>query len=120
MALVREDFAKLSPKQLEKAPKLFIADNTLDFGRLGTEPVTRTCTIKNIGKSPLIVRRIYTADRGIAVSVSRDTLKPGKEATVTVTVDPSQLTGALLNARIALICNDPYNANPSLRVVGER
>ena len=119
VALVREDFAKLSPKQLEKAPKLFIADSTLDFGRLADIPLTRTCTIKNIGKSPLIIRRLYTADRGISVAIDRNTVKPGKEAVITVTVNPAELTGALLNARIALICNDPYNANTSLRVVGE-
>lgn len=119
VALVREDFAKLSPKQLEKAPAISLSDSSLDFGKLGTSPASHTCTIRNTGKSTLIIRRIYTADSGVEVSIDRDTIKPGKDATVTVNVDPQKITGALLNARIAIICNDPYNANSTIRVVGE-
>ncbi len=77
------------------------------------------CTVRNTGKSPLKLRRVYTADEGVAVSVSADTVKPGKEAVLTVTVDPRKLPGALLNARISIVTNDPDAPNTTLRAVGE-
>ncbi|MCM1067804.1 MAG: DUF1573 domain-containing protein [Muribaculaceae bacterium] len=118
VALVREDFSKLTPGEMAKAPHALISETSLDFGIL-TGPASREFTIKNTGKSPLKIRRVYTADRGITVRVDRDTLKPGKEAKVTVTADPSQVPGALLNARVAVITNDPDRPTASVRAVGE-
>lgn len=119
VAIVSEDFSKMTPKQLEKAPHVRLSEASLDFGRLGTEPVTRTCTITNTGKSPLKIRRVYTADEGLSVAASADTVKPGKDATITVTVAPAGLPGALLNARISIITNDPDAPTTTLRAVGE-
>lgn len=118
VALVREDFSKLTPKELAKAPHVALDEKSVDFGRLDGTVVSRTFTIRNTGKSPLKIRRIYTADPGVSVSVDRETVKPGKTAVATVTVNPAQLRGALLNARIALITNDPDLPNSSVRVVG--
>ena len=119
VALVREDFSKLTEKELKKSPQISLPESTVDFGRLGTDTQIRTAVIRNIGKSPLKIRRVYTADRGVSVSVDRKEVKPGKEALVKVTVDPSALPGTLLNARVAIITNDPFESNSSLRVVGE-
>ena len=120
VALVREDFSKLTDKELAKAPQVRPDPETVDFGRLRTEPQTLTFTIGNTGKSPLKIRRAYTADRGVSVSLSSDTVKPGKKVTATVTVDPTALLGTILNARIALITNDPAHPNTSVRIVGEK
>lgn len=120
VAIINEDFSKLTPGQLAKAPQVRVEAESLDFGTLAqssSEPVTKTMTVKNIGKSPLKIRRIHTADRGVSVSIDKDTLKPGKTATVTVTVVPSQLPGALLNSRITLITNDPAAPVKTLRAV---
>ncbi len=119
VAIVSEDFSKMTAKQLAKAPHCRLSETSLDFGRLGREPVSMECTVRNTGKSPLKLRRVYTADEGVAVSVSADTVKPGKEAVLTVTVDPRKLPGALLNARISIVTNDPDAPNTTLRAVGE-
>ena len=117
VAIVNEDFSKLTPKELAKAPVATLSVNPLDFGELtGTQPVVKTCTLKNEGKSPLKIRRFYTADPGVTLAIDRETLKPGKTAHITVTVDPTKLTGALLNARAALITNDPHNPTQNLRL----
>lgn len=117
-AVVREDFSKLTDKQMRKSPIAHLASETLDFGRLDEDVTTRTVAIKNLGKSPLELRRVYSADPGITVTTSATTLKPGKEAEVSVTVDRRQLRGALLNARVSVIANDPITPVQTLRVVG--
>lgn len=119
IAVVREDFSKLTPKQLEKAPRLRIEQPSVDFGRLGTTTETRTAVIRNTGKSPLKIRRVYTNDPGVTVSCPVETIKPGKEAEVSITVDPVAIPGALLNSRISIITNDPDNSAATIRAVGQ-
>ncbi len=118
-AMVRQDFARLTPGQRAKAPHATVADKSVDFGRVAEGVSSATTTITNTGKSTLKIHRIYTGDPGVSVSVDRESLKPGKKATVTVTVDRTALTGALLNARISLITDDPDNPVQTIRAVGE-
>lgn len=119
-ALVNEDFTKLSPKQLAKAPAIRIENPSVDFDVLeGASPaVERTVEIANTGKSTLEIRRVYTATPGVSVSIDRTSLKPGKKATIKVCVNPAELTGALLNARISVISNDPTQPIATIRAVG--
>lgn len=118
-AIVNEDFSKLTPKQLKKAPSLRVENASADFGTLppaGT--ASRTVEISNTGKSPLAIRRLYTTDPGVSATVDTRSVKPGRKATVTITVDRDRLPGALLNARISLITNDPLNPVQTIRAVG--
>lgn len=119
VAIIKEDFSRLSDKELAKAPHAHLAATTADFGSLGAGTATRTLTLDNTGRSPLKVRRIYTADPGIDVTIDRTEIKPGRSATITVTVDPSKIPGELLNARISLITNDPDRPTQTLRAVGQ-
>ena len=45
-------------------------------------------------------------------------MKRGKKATVTVTVDTSQLDGDLLNVPLTLLSNDPATPSLNVRLVG--
>lgn len=120
MAMVNEDFSRMTPGQVRNAPVARLSSETLDFGTINPSdgPLTMSCTISNAGREKLIIRRAYTSDAGIKVSTSDTEIKKGKTATITVTVDPSQLRGALLNARIAVITNDPSAPTQTLRAVG--
>ncbi|MDE5684299.1 MAG: DUF1573 domain-containing protein [Muribaculaceae bacterium] len=119
-ALVNEDFTKLSPKQLAKAPAIRIENSSADFGDLdaGEPAVERTVEIANTGKSSLEIRRVYTATPGVSAAIDRSSLKPGKKAVITIKVKPAELTGALLNARISVITNDPTQPIATVRAVG--
>lgn len=119
MAVIEEDFSKLSPSQLAKAPVATVEEESIDFGKIsGADVLTRTFTVKNSGKSVLNIRRVYSADEGVTVNVEKDSLKPGKSTVVTVSVDPSKLSGSMLNARVALITNDPAKPTRNIRLVG--
>lgn len=119
-ALVNEDFTKLTPKQRAKAPVIRIEDPTADFDRIDASAARaeRTVEITNTGKSTLDIRRVYTVTPGVTATADRTSVKPGKKATVTVAVDPAALTGALLNARISVITNDPDSPVTTIRAVG--
>ncbi len=120
-AIVAEDFTKMSEKARAKAPVLKIDADRLDFGtfKTGDSRLSRTMTIENTGHSVLELRRVYTIAQGVQVACDKTRIKPGHKAEVTVTVDPSALTGTVLNARISIIANDPLNPVQTFRAVGE-
>lgn len=119
--IVNEDFSKLSPEDIEKAPVAQVSGESVDFGKIDRNgaPLTRTFTIKNNGQSTLEIRRIYSADKGVSASCPDKTLKKGQETTVNVTVDPTKQKGAILNAKMLVISNDPMRPTQTVRLVGE-
>lgn len=118
--LVHEDFTKLTPKQIEKAPRACIDETTIDLGAVDRNgaPTTTKFAITNAGGEKLLIRRLYSADEGIDASVRDSAVKSGKSTTATVSVDPSKATGALLSYRLILITNDPIQPERTIRVVG--
>lgn len=119
-AVVHEDFSKLKPADMAKAPVAAVEHESLDFGRMKRSdgPVTLTLPLGNEGKNTLEVRRVYSVDSGVSASVDRSSVKKGKKAEISVTVDPSALPGDILNARVSVITNDPVNPVLTLRAVG--
>lgn len=120
-AMIEQDFSRLSDKQRAEAPQIAIDNATADFGRIDRNGgmLSRSVKVANRGKRAMTIHRVYTADRGISVSVDRRKVKPGQEATVTVSVDPTQLTGAMLNGRITVITDSPSTPTAAIRAVGE-
>lgn len=119
IGVVVEDFSQLKPADLDKAPVISIDNDRVDFGTFdASAPVTRTFTIGNKGKNPLLLRRVYTVDKGVTVSVDKDKIKKGGHATVKVTVTPEALDSGVLNSRITVISNDPVSPGLTVRAVG--
>lgn len=119
-AILEEDFTRLSPGQRANAPVVWVESDRVNFGEFPAAegPVSRTFEIYNRGKSDLLVRRLYTTDPGVTVTMKTTKIKKGKHATATVTVDPSLLPADILNGRLQLIANDPENPITLIRVVG--
>lgn len=120
-ALIEEDFGKMTPQQLAKAPVAVLETEKVDFGKIDRSGklLTGKVSLKNEGKSQLVVRRVYSTDPGVTVSISKPIVKPGKTADVKIEVDPTQIPGDILNYRVALISNDPANPTQTIRLVGE-
>lgn len=119
VGIVIENFARLTPEQLRNAPKISYASDRIDFGSYDpSHPVTMKYDISNTGRDPLLIRRVYTADKGIRVSIDKTKIKRGQHAAVTVSVDPAALEGEVLNGRISIISNDPANPTLTVRAVG--
>lgn len=119
VGVVVEDFSRLSAEELEKAPVISIENDRIDFGTFDPkQTMERTFEITNNGKNPLLIRRVYTVDKGIAVTIDKDKIKRGKQAKVTIRVSPEALESGILNSRITIISNDPENSNVTVRAVG--
>lgn len=116
MAQVLDDFTQLTDKQRAEAPIIEVSTNKLMFTR---DVLTATLTVTNAGQKPLELRRVWTAEHGITICCDKTRVKHGKTATVTVTVDPSQLSQHLLNGRMTIVSNDPTRQSLAVRLVGE-
>lgn len=118
--VVSEDFSRLSDEQRAKAPAITTDTDRIDFGTLdrGQGIATGTATIRNSGKSPLLLRRVYSLDNGVTATAERTRLKPGQSTRITVSVDPQAAGGNMLNSRISIVSNDPSRPNLTLRAVG--
>ncbi|MCM1292229.1 MAG: DUF1573 domain-containing protein [Bacteroides sp.] len=120
--IVNQDFSKLTDEERNNAPKAALSESTLDFGRISLTGggVTRRLTVRNDGASTMLLRRVYSPEKGVSVRVSADKVKPGKEAVITVTVNPAKLAGeSMLNGRLTIIVNDPADHTRIVRLVGE-
>lgn len=121
MAVVTEDFTKLTERERERAPEAVVSCGerlNFDAVTLG-ETMRQSFTITNRGKDRLHLRRLWTGSSGITVTADRQELKRGKSATVTVTVDTNVYQEPLLNALLTVITDDPAHPSRTIRLVGE-
>ena len=124
VVIVKEDFSGMSPHERIDAPVIKIAEQVVDFGRIeatSSKPVTRTFTITNEGRDPLIIRSVDSPDDAISIEYKKgQKIKKGKSLTVKVTVDPSRLEDReLMNSRITVTTNAPDEPSKIIRAVGE-
>lgn len=114
VAIIEEDFSRLTPGQMKNAPEA-----ALDTDRVILDAEGKgTIHLTNRGKDPLKIRRIYTQDAGLDVSVTHDTVKKGKSTLIGVRATPEALANGI-NARATLITNDPSNPTITFRIVAE-
>ncbi|WP_295727644.1 DUF1573 domain-containing protein [uncultured Muribaculum sp.] len=122
VAIVNEDFSKLTPEQREKAPKAAYSTATIDLGRISRDDkVHAELFIDNFGKEQLVIRRISCPDEFITVKCSKDKVKPGSRAKVDITVDADAIpaSSSLVNSRLTIITNDPTRPSSPIRIVAE-
>lgn len=120
VAIIEEDFSRMTLKERQAAPKIEFDTDMIDLGTFAPdgEKLTGRLKISNKGVSPLILRRIDCADAAISVECPATKIKKGKSATASITFDPAHFSGPLLNARLQIIANDPHNPTSTVRIVG--
>ena len=116
---VGEDFSKLTPKQLQEAPKAVLDSLKLDFGKVAknTNPV-KQITLKNNGKSPLIIRQLKSSNTVFSVISDKMEIEKNEIATLTVTLTSRNRRG-VQNAIIEIVTNDPANSHLMLNCTGD-
>lgn len=117
IADIREDFARLSVSQLANSPIARFDTTRFDMGKTTAMSMTARFTLHNDGKSPLIIRRLYSADPTICVSADKTSVNPGKTSVITVTAPLS--ANKPFSARIQAILNDPAAPIHNLRITAE-
>lgn len=113
-AVINEDFSQLSADELRQAP---VAELSTTLCQFGAGDNAKTVTLTNHGRKPLLIRRVYTMDKGVEATCNVTELQPGKSAAITL-----RLTGADTRpfaAKISVITNDPVNPVQAIRAVAE-
>jgi hypothetical protein len=116
---INEDFSRLSDADIAKSPQATLINERVDMGKIARgETITARYELRNDGKTPLLVRRIYSADHDVNIAVSSEKIKPGKKATITATYTP-RADEQIVNIKINLITNDPLTPTQALRLTAE-
>ena len=121
---VKDDFRRLTPEQLAKAPVASLSAHKVDTGRTrrgdGTD-VTAEVRLTNNGESKLNIRRIYCPDGSpVEIKAGQMSIKKGKSTKIAITIPSSMLADAdMINETIELITDDPVHPVQQIRIVGE-
>ena len=123
VAVINEDFSRLTPEQLREAPKIQLETEKIDFGTLSRsadKPLTAKLKIHNAGHQPMLIRRVYSADKCLSVKSAPEKIKPGGSGEAEILIDLSQIPeGQPLNAKLIIITNSPDRPQTAVRFVGE-
>lgn len=122
IAILNEDFSKLTPKQQSDAPRIAVSESSIDLGRI--KPGSKhkaVLNIENYGNDPLLIRKISCSNPEISFKINKDKIKHGQNAKLTIDIDTSKAeeNASILNAKIIIITNDPQRSQSSVRIVGE-
>lgn len=117
-ANIKEDFSKLSPLQMENAPRIEVLPKTIHFGEVskGTTK-TEDIHIKNNGKSVLHIRKITSSNPAFKVETPKMSLTPGNEMTIQVSFDTRQ-TKRNTSGKIIIVTNAPSSPETEITVSG--
>ena len=113
-----EDFSNLSPKELEKAPKISFDKTIFKFDTIAQNTsITETIKITNTGRSKLIIRKIESSMPALTYRISTMEIEPGQSANLDLTFNAKNRRGKQ-NATIEIISNAPSNSSQIINVTG--
>ena len=117
-AEIVEDFSKLTPKQLEKAPKMKFENTTFNFNSIKEgQKAEYDFTFKNEGKSELVLRKVVPSCGCTTTNPKDMKVKPGATSLIHVVFDSNGKKGSQ-SKTITIISNDPQNSNIILWIKG--
>ncbi len=112
---IQEDFTLLTAQQLQQAPIVETAAKQIDLGTIKAgQRVLAKYTIKNVGSSQLLIRRIL-ASEGLKVTADKTAVKGGKSTNLKVDLkavnpDGTPMQASSYKRQISIITNDPKNS----------
>jgi hypothetical protein len=113
-----EDFSQLTHKQRENAPHLEIPSPLVAFGNCSSgDTVVREFDLKNVGKSPLEVRRVITNCSCITYKLDKAPIPAGGSAKLTLEFNTEGYRGEQ-SRTVYIIVNDPVEATRSVELTG--
>ena len=105
-ATIKEDFSKLTKKELKNAPTMVFSGKTFNFGEIKQGDVVKhEFKFKNTGKRDLIIRKTKTSCGCTAVEIKK-VIAPGESSSIATTFSSRGKKGKQ-NKRITLITNIP-------------
>jgi len=115
---IYDNFSKLTPEELENAPHIFTEQDVYDFGTdTSGKEIRYTFTIKNTGKSNLLLRKVKTYCGCTTSKLIKNELAPGESMEVEAIFRSGSKTGYQMN-NIDVISNDPDQPKLTLQIKG--
>lgn len=108
-ATLEEYFPVLSREDLQKAPALQVSEPAFDMGKIKQEQESsHQVMITNAGHSRLSIRAIQPNCSCIKATSTQNEIRPGDQATVTITFNPHDRLGTQQKS-VTVYSNDPRN-----------
>ena len=106
---IKEDFSKLTAKQLKNPPVCEMNTDSISMGNMQKNTSkNQTLQVKNTGKSPLIIRALETSAPMFSATSNMMVIPVGETAEITITLKaPGRASSQ--NATLDVITNDPAN-----------
>jgi hypothetical protein len=117
-AFVLPDTERLSLRQQGKNPICEPAPDPIDLGMSVSGPVKTEFTIRNAGKAPLDILRIFSTSEAVRFDKIPDRIKPGKTARIKVEFDPALLPSGPFRIPLGIITTDPLHPHLELPLAG--
>ena len=117
-ANLKEDFSKLSGKELKNAPRIAITPpGTISLGKHSAgEKFSHTLKIENTGKKDLEIRKIIPSCSCISFTIGKQVLKAGESTNLVLTIDTVNQIKADLIKHVTLLTNDPAKQELNLKI----
>lgn len=109
MSVVYEYFPPV-PKSMEgMVPKLGISETDIDLRVISSNSkVSRSITFTNMGKEPLLIRKVMANCSCVQINLGKDELESGEKTDLKFTFDPKGRKG-IDHKHISIFSNDPLN-----------
>ena len=117
---LKPDLLALNGESLETAPQISVIPPVIEANRhKSSNPLSVRFTIRNLGKSTLIIKRISSP--GIKVTPKRypTRLEPGKKGEAEVSIPASALGDGIFRLPVEISSNDPLHPVVEVRVTGD-
>lgn len=108
-ATLEDFFPDMSQAELAKAPRLFIGEINVDFGRFSaTASVEKQVQLTNTGKKEVSIRAIQSNCQCVTATAAQMTLAPGKSTVLTLLFTAAGRK-ATQQKFVTIYSNDPVN-----------
>ena len=102
-----------------RAQMIALSENFIKFGavKCNSEKLVREIEVRNVGKEPLIIRKLELEKDGFAVDLEgNSTVTQGEKRKITVTINPSLLPFGAVVEKLRIVSNDPKMPVCTIRV----
>jgi hypothetical protein len=111
-----DDFSRWTEREIGDAPEAVFSSQFYHFGTLRqNQSVEREFTIRNNGRSPLVVRQVTPNSPAVSYTLPRRTIAPGESVVLTVTLKTPPRSGRLSES-LSIVVNDPARPMREVRI----
>lgn len=119
IAVIEEYFPEMTAEELDKAPKLEIADRAYDFGTVTAGTVVeKEFELTNSGKEKLLFRSVKSNCGCITYELNNKGIKKGKSQTLKILFDTSEMRGNQYKS-VTVYSNDPVTPTQIITIKGK-